>query len=62
MNELYQKYTEYLRNVSHLKHTMNVLDIDSLLSLGDKGHDMRAEQMGVLGELVHTLLTDEKYV
>lgn len=62
MNDLYQEYTEYLRKVSHLRHTMNVLDIDSLLSLGERGHDVRAEQMGILGELIHSLLTDEKYV
>lgn len=61
MNALYEKYAVHLRKVSHLKHTICVLDIDSLMSLGDAGHEMRAEQMGVLSELIHNLLTSEEY-
>lgn len=62
MNALYQEYTDHLRKVAHLKNTIHALDIDSLLSLGDSGHEIRAEQMGLISELIHNLLTNDSYV
>lgn len=59
---LYQKYTDHLRKVSHLGRTIQILDIDSLLALGEKGHELRSEQVGLLGEIIHELLTSNEYV
>jgi len=61
MITLYQEYTNHLRKVSHLERAIQILDIDSLLALGEKGYELRSEQLGLLEEVIHELLTNSEY-
>lgn len=61
MNHLYERYAEQHRQAALLRNASLVLEADSLLSLSKMGSGLRAEQLGAISHLVHSLLTSDEY-
>ena len=58
----YQDYTRYNRKMGLLHHAASILDsYDGLLSVPENGNNIRAEQVALMKEMGHSMLTNFDY-
>lgn len=62
MNTPYEQYVAHNRKIAHLSHLSSIIYIDSILNLPEEAWDIRAEWEWLLWEMIHSLVTDSKYV
>lgn len=61
MNNSFDRYLSHNRRISLLWNAVSILNLDSRLHLPEEWSKLRSEQVWILSEIIHKLITDKRF-